>query len=73
MDKVFCYYTNCIGGERACPPEDVSRIHDYEILLEATKNLDDPERDTYAEWIGDDFDPEAFDMDAINAALRALR
>jgi hypothetical protein len=63
----------CVGGERACTPEDVGGVHGYEASLAALKNPDDPEHNTYAEWIGDDFDPETFDMDAINAALKSLK
>jgi hypothetical protein len=63
----------CIGGERACPPEDVGGVHGYASFLEAIRNRDDPEHESYLEWVGGSFDPEAFDMNAINQRLRAVR
>jgi hypothetical protein len=34
---------------------------------------DHPEHDDYREWIGGDFDPEAFDLAAVNQELQHLR
>lgn len=51
----------CLGGERACPPEDVGGVLGYLDLVDA---LADPLSDRHEEaldWLGDDFDPEAFD------------
>jgi len=61
----------CIAGERACPPEDCGGIYGYEMLLEALKNPDDPENADQVEWVGEGFDPEKFDVEAVNIALRA--
>lgn len=50
----------CLGGERACPPEDCGGVYGYERLLEATT---DPSDDQYAElteWLGGPFDANAF-------------
>ncbi|MFI5092033.1 MAG: plasmid pRiA4b ORF-3 family protein [Candidatus Acidiferrales bacterium] len=66
-------YPVCLAGARACPPEDVGGIPGYEDFLEAVKNPDHPEYDEYIEWIGGNFDPEAFDVDEVNQRLRALR
>jgi Plasmid pRiA4b ORF-3-like protein len=63
----------CTGGERACPPEDVGGVHGYVTFLEAIRNPDDPEHQSYLEWIGGSFDPEAFSIEAINQQLRGLR
>jgi len=63
------HYPICLAGERACPPEDCGGVPGYDYLLEA---LSDPANPKYAElleWIDEDFDPEAFDLDAVNAAL----
>ena len=62
----------CVKGKRACPPEDVGGIWGYETYLEAIQNPDHPEHAMYLEWGGDDFDPEAVDIEAINVALREL-
>jgi hypothetical protein len=65
-------YPVCIKGRRACPPEDVGGVWGYAGFLEAIRDPDHPEHEEYVEWIGGEFDPEAFDLDEINAALRRL-
>jgi hypothetical protein len=67
----------CLAGERACPPEDCGGVHGYYRTLEI---LRDPRHDEYKHiktWIesmtGGAFDPDAFDLEAVNAALNALR
>jgi hypothetical protein len=66
-------YPTCIKGKRACPPEDVGGVWGYVYFLEAIQDPDHPEHEHYLEWIGGEFDPEEFDLDAINEALRILR
>jgi len=61
----------CIKGKRACPPEDVGGVWGYEIFLEAINNPKHQEHASFLEWIGGSFDPEQFDLDAINARLKA--
>jgi hypothetical protein len=65
-------YPVCIKGRRACPPEDVGGIWGYAYFLEAIQNPDHPEREDYLEWIGGEFDPQAFDLEEVNAALGKL-
>ncbi len=65
-------YAECLGGRRACPPEDVGGIWGYAEFLKAIRNPKHPEHEERLEWIGGDFDPEAFDPEAVNARLRAL-
>ena len=60
------------GGARACPPEDCGGIWGYQELLEALRNELHPEHDSFKEWVGDDFDPEAFDREHLNQRLRLL-
>ena len=67
------YYPVCIKGKRACPPEDVGGIWGYHDFLEAVRNPDHPEHGDMLEWVGGEFDPEAFDLDEANEVLRALR
>ncbi len=60
----------CLKGKRACPPEDVGGAWGYEEFLAAIADPNHAEHDTYMEWLdGGEFDPEAFDIDEINAAL----
>lgn len=52
----------CIGGRRACPPEDCGGTYGYAELLNLRKHGPETEWDRERlEWLGDDFDPEAFD------------
>jgi len=59
----------CIGGENACPPEDVGGSPGYEEFLEALRDPSHPEHDHLKAWIGGAFDPTAFDVEAVNARL----
>ena len=65
-------YPICVKGRRACPPEDVGGVWGYAGFLQAIQDPDHPEHKNYMQWIGGEFDPEAFDLDEINAALRGL-
>lgn len=58
--------SRCLGGERACPPEDCGGPGGYAELLEAVADPKHPEHDGYLERAGDDFDPERFDLDSVN-------
>jgi len=66
-------YPTCVTGKRAGPPEDVGGVWGYEGFLEAIRDPRHPEHDEYLEWVGDEFDPEAFDCAEVNAALQQLR
>jgi len=66
-------YPVCIKGKRACPPEDVGGIWGYGGFLEAIQNPNHLEHEDYLEWVGGEFDPEAFDLDEVNEVLRTLR
>ena len=63
----------CLAGKRACPPEDCGGIFGYLDLLEAIKDPRHPEHDSFMEWLGGDFDPEAFDIQEVNEMLSRLR
>ena len=45
----------------------------YAGLLEALADPDHPEHDDLSEWVGEDFDPKAFDLKAVNRALAKLK
>ena len=38
-------------------------------MMQTLADPEHPERDALLEWLGEDFDPKAFDKDRINAAL----
>lgn len=60
---------HCAGGARACPPEDCGGAWGYEHLLEVLADPSDEEHDEMLEWVGGEFDPEAFDVAATNELL----
>lgn len=62
----------CVKGVRACPPEDCGGIPGYEHLLEVIQNKDDPEYDEMIDWLGQDFDPEYFDLEGTNRLLEKI-
>jgi len=66
-------YPICLGGKRACPPEDCGGIPGYARFLEAIRNPEHEEHDELLQWAGGSFDPEAFDLDEINRALKRIR
>ena len=65
----LCDALRWLGGERAGPPEDCGGLPGYEHFLEV---LSDPGHEEYGDlkdWIGGDFDPEAFDLGAMEKGL----
>jgi hypothetical protein len=63
----------CLGGANACPPDDVGGVGGYADFLAA---IGDPTHEKHAsaiEWIGGPFDPTAFDLGEVNAALQRVR
>jgi Plasmid pRiA4b ORF-3-like protein len=65
-------YPVCLTGKRACPPEDVGGVWGYEAMLEAINDPKHPEHDDMIEWLEEDFDPEAFDLEVVNRRLKNL-
>ncbi len=66
-------YPVCLEGKLASPPEDCGGIWGY---YEKLAILKDPKHEDYEdtlEWMGDDFDPERFDLDKINANLATFQ
>jgi len=62
-------YPVCLKGKLACPPEDCGGIWGYYEMLEALKDPKHERHEDFADWIGDSFDPERFDLDEINTQL----
>jgi hypothetical protein len=44
-------YPRCIGGERACPPEDCGGVPGYYELLKILADSKHPEHQEYIEWL----------------------
>ncbi|HWI59429.1 MAG TPA: hypothetical protein VNZ22_19530 [Bacillota bacterium] len=62
----------CLKGARACPPEDSGGVWGYTEKLEVLANPKNPEYEELAEWMGADFNPEAFDLAGTNDYLASL-
>jgi hypothetical protein len=66
-------YPICLAGKRNCPPEDSGGIFGMQNIEEILKNSDHPEYEDTMEWMGEDYDPEEFDIERINQALEVHR
>ena len=64
---------SCIKGKRACPPEDCGGIWGYQELLEIIHDPSHPEYEETLEWLGGKYDPEHFDLAAVNRKLAKLK
>ncbi|WP_135476038.1 IS1096 element passenger TnpR family protein [Candidatus Chloroploca mongolica] len=64
-------YPRCVGGERACPPEDCAEMYRFaEILRDlADDTLDDDLR----AWLPQGYDPARFDPAAVRFSDPARR
>lgn len=69
-------YPRCTGGRRAAPPEDCGGIWSFADLLDVLADPAHPEHRNTLDWLGLDkateFDPAAFDAQAITTALARL-
>ena len=63
----------CLDGARACPPEDCGGIGGYENLLSILRDPKHEEHASMLDWVGEEFDPEAFDLAAVDKSLRRLK
>lgn len=67
-------YGVCTDGAGARPPEDVGGVGGYERFLQIMADNSDPEYVETKKWCGGHFDPQWFDLTAINKDLKvALR
>lgn len=78
IEKILPYSADlqvpvCLKGKRAGPPEDIGGVWGYADFLASLADPDAEDRDEMLEWIGEDFDPEAFDLDEINQALKTIK
>lgn len=63
-------YPVCLGGARACPPEDCGGVPGYASILRAlTAEKPTKGQKELLEWFGDGYNPESFDLTVINKRL----
>ena len=61
-----------VAGTGACPPEDCGGVYGYADLLAILKDPDHEEYEETRDWLGEDFDPAAFDFAAHAARVAAV-
>ncbi|MGB7299693.1 MAG: plasmid pRiA4b ORF-3 family protein [Burkholderiaceae bacterium] len=66
-------HARCIGGQNACPPDDVGGSPGYQEFLRAIADPNDEEHDSYLTWVGGQFDPAEFNIDDTNALLAEIK
>ncbi|MEB3291072.1 MAG: plasmid pRiA4b ORF-3 family protein [Leptolyngbya sp.] len=66
------FLPRCIAGERHCPPEFCAGVWGYEDLLDRLNDPEDPDYEQLWQQVGYDFDPETFDLTAVNQRLQTL-
>lgn len=62
----------CIEGKRQSPPEDCGGMVGYEDALDLLSHHNNNARRKYpliAEWYGEDYNPEHFDINMVNSRL----
>jgi hypothetical protein len=62
----------CLDGARGCPPEDCGGTGGYQRMLEVLADPADPEHRDMKVWVGRRYDPEKFDLAAVNKKLATL-
>ncbi len=78
LEKILAHQKNqfpmvCIKGRRACPPEDCGGPWGYQHLLEQIKDPESEEDyEALMEWLEDNFEPEFFDLEEVNALLEEI-
>lgn len=60
-------------GARMGPPDDVGGVPGYYDFIKTMADPSDPDHEEMAEWYGGAFDPEEFDLDAINGTLARMK
>lgn len=63
----------CLAGERRTPPEDVGGVSGYEQFLDVIFDPGHEDFERFREWSGASFQPEEFDVRAVNLKLSRLR
>jgi hypothetical protein len=63
----------CTAGKGNCPMEDSGGIWGYYQKLAILADPSNPDHEEIKEWMGDEFDALAFDLDRVNKALAHLR
>jgi hypothetical protein len=66
-------YPVCVAGKLHGPPEDCGGVPGYYNLLEALRDPTHPEHEDMLDWLGGEFDPEVFSVEAVNRRLAPIQ
>ena len=66
-------YPICTDGRLACPPEDCGGIPGFYHLLDVLRDPTHEEHQELRDWVGGDYDPEVFSIEAVNRILMPRR
>jgi Plasmid pRiA4b ORF-3-like protein len=66
-------YPICVAGKLHGPPEDCGGIPGYYNLLEAIRDPAHTDHEDMLDWVGGEFDPEAFSPDEVNRRLAPIQ
>ena len=66
-------YPVCVGGKLRCPAEDCGSIPGYYNLLEVIRDPTHEEHEDMMDWLGGEYDPDAFSVDDVNQRLAPLQ
>ena len=72
-EKANKHFAECIGGEKASPPEDCCGPWEYEEFLDILQDPGHEEYENIMESLGGNFDPEVFDIKRANTYLHKLK
>lgn len=64
------HYPVCLKGELNCPPEDSGGIYNFYELMEILKDKKNPDFEDTKEWVGENYDPDYFDLNLVNENLK---
>ncbi|MFH0799510.1 MAG: plasmid pRiA4b ORF-3 family protein [Pseudomonadota bacterium] len=63
----------CLDGANAAPPEDCGGLYGYYDILSVIQDEKHPEYGEMREWIGENFDPQLFEIERINKGLKRIK
>ena len=69
LDNEKLIFPNCLSGQRNGPLEDSGGVPGYFHILEVLANPSNEEHEDVREWVGNDFDPEEFDLEEANEII----
>jgi hypothetical protein len=72
-DSALSNLAMCLGGARACPPEDCGGTWGYDNLLKILRDPTHEEHSFRKAWLNRPFDPQAFKLENANKYLKKLK